>query len=162
MGKPRKPPAKDPHAVALGKRGGAKGGRTRAARLTPAERSNAAKLASLARWGSKAAETESVPTTVGEGGALDLRRLRDETYAAAQGLAQQSGTRLDDETAVLKLVEAVGQLAKAMSMKGSKANPPSRVKAIVAQELAAVLRSVMVLAGVMAIDVADLVRKPTT
>jgi hypothetical protein len=41
---------KNPHAVALGKMGGAKGGNTRAARLTPEERSASARKAALARW----------------------------------------------------------------------------------------------------------------
>jgi len=41
---------KNPHAMALGKMGGAKGGRTRAARLTPEERSASARKAALARW----------------------------------------------------------------------------------------------------------------
>jgi hypothetical protein len=41
---------KNPHAVALGKMGGSKGGKSRAARLTPAERSAGARKAALARW----------------------------------------------------------------------------------------------------------------
>ena len=41
---------KNPHAVALGKMGGSKGGKTRAARLTPEERSASARKAALARW----------------------------------------------------------------------------------------------------------------
>lgn len=41
---------KDPAAVALGKRGGLKGGIRRATRLTPERRSQIAKLAALARW----------------------------------------------------------------------------------------------------------------
>jgi len=41
---------KNPHAVALGKMGGRKGGETRAARLTPEERSASARKAALARW----------------------------------------------------------------------------------------------------------------
>jgi hypothetical protein len=41
---------KNPHAVALGKMGGSKGGRTRAARLTPEERSASARKAAIARW----------------------------------------------------------------------------------------------------------------
>jgi hypothetical protein len=36
--------------MALGKMGGAKGGKTRAARLTPEERSSSARKAALARW----------------------------------------------------------------------------------------------------------------
>jgi hypothetical protein len=42
---------KDPAAVALGRKGGLKGGKARAAKLTAEERSNAAKRAAAARWG---------------------------------------------------------------------------------------------------------------
>jgi len=41
---------KDPAAVALGRKGGIKGGPARAARLTPAERSESARKAVRARW----------------------------------------------------------------------------------------------------------------
>ena len=41
---------KNPHAVALGKMGGSKGGKKRAAKLTPEERSASARKAALARW----------------------------------------------------------------------------------------------------------------
>jgi hypothetical protein len=41
---------KNPHAVALGKMGGSKGGKIRAAKLTPQERSDIARKAVLARW----------------------------------------------------------------------------------------------------------------
>ena len=41
---------KDPAAVALGRRGGLKGGKARAARMTPQERSEAARRAAEARW----------------------------------------------------------------------------------------------------------------
>jgi hypothetical protein len=43
---------KNPHAVALGKMGGSKGGKKRAARLTPEQRSASARNAALARWAS--------------------------------------------------------------------------------------------------------------
>ncbi len=42
--------ARDPAAVALGRRGGLKGGRARAERLTPEERSRIARRAAQARW----------------------------------------------------------------------------------------------------------------
>jgi len=42
---------KNPAAVALGKLGGAKGGATRAAALSPAKRRAIAKKAAKARWG---------------------------------------------------------------------------------------------------------------
>lgn len=42
--------AKNPAAVALGKLGGLKGGKARAAKLTPVQRADIAKRAALARW----------------------------------------------------------------------------------------------------------------
>ncbi len=45
---------KNPHAVALGRLGGKKGGITRAKRLSSEERSAIARKAALARWHSKA------------------------------------------------------------------------------------------------------------
>lgn len=42
---------KDPAAVALGRKGGLKGGKARAAKMTPKERSEAARNAANARWG---------------------------------------------------------------------------------------------------------------
>jgi hypothetical protein len=44
---------KDPAAVALGRKGGLKGGKARAASMTPEQRSEAAKKAAAARWGAK-------------------------------------------------------------------------------------------------------------
>ncbi|MEW6531008.1 MAG: hypothetical protein AB1473_09245 [Thermodesulfobacteriota bacterium] len=41
---------KNPHAVALGRLGGLKGGRARAKKLTPEERAEIARLAARARW----------------------------------------------------------------------------------------------------------------
>lgn len=41
---------KDPAAVALGRKGGEKGGKARAAKMTPEQRSAAAKKAAEARW----------------------------------------------------------------------------------------------------------------
>jgi general stress protein YciG len=41
---------KDPHAVALGRKGGKKGGVARAANMSPEERSEAARKAVQARW----------------------------------------------------------------------------------------------------------------
>ena len=42
---------KDPAAVALGRRGGVKGGKARADKLTPDQRTEAARRAALSRWG---------------------------------------------------------------------------------------------------------------
>lgn len=46
-------PEKNPAAVALGRMGGLKGGKARAAKLTPAKRKAIAKKAAKARWKSK-------------------------------------------------------------------------------------------------------------
>jgi len=43
-------PDKDPSAVALGRKGGLKGGKARAAKLTPERRSEIARKAAAARW----------------------------------------------------------------------------------------------------------------
>ena len=47
---PRTEEGKDPAAVALGRKGGLKGGRARAARMSPLRRSEIAKQAAAARW----------------------------------------------------------------------------------------------------------------
>jgi hypothetical protein len=41
---------KDPAAVALGRKGGLKGGKARATKLTPEQRSESARKAARARW----------------------------------------------------------------------------------------------------------------
>jgi FMN phosphatase YigB (HAD superfamily) len=46
-------PGKNPHAQALGKLGGSKGGHARAANLSPAKRKQIAKKAAKARWTKK-------------------------------------------------------------------------------------------------------------
>ena len=46
-------PSKNPHAVALGRLGGLKGGAARAASLTPKKRSQIAAKAAKTRWGKK-------------------------------------------------------------------------------------------------------------
>jgi len=43
-------PTKDPAAVALGRKGGLKGGKARAAKLSPEQRSEIARKAAQARW----------------------------------------------------------------------------------------------------------------
>lgn len=50
--KPRKP-RKNPHAVALGRKGGKIGGVVRAERLNPQQRSDIARLAATSRWEKK-------------------------------------------------------------------------------------------------------------
>lgn len=47
---PEEPDDRDPNAVALGKKGGAKGGPARAAKLSPERRREIAQQAARARW----------------------------------------------------------------------------------------------------------------
>ena len=51
--RPEPKPTKVFDAVGMGRRGGLKGGKARAASLTPERRVEIAKKAALARWGSK-------------------------------------------------------------------------------------------------------------
>jgi len=44
---------KNPHAVALGRKGGKKGGKARWANLTPEQRSELMRRAVLSRWGKR-------------------------------------------------------------------------------------------------------------
>jgi hypothetical protein len=55
-------PEKNPAAVALGRRGGRKGGLARAAKLTPEERSKIARKAVRARWDKANSERELLRT----------------------------------------------------------------------------------------------------
>ncbi len=53
-GEPAEEPSeKNPHAVALGRLGGAKGGKARAEKLTPEERKEISRKAAKARWEKK-------------------------------------------------------------------------------------------------------------
>jgi hypothetical protein len=52
-GPPDPDAGKDPAAVSLGRRGGLRGGRARAERMTPEQRSEAARKAAQARWRAK-------------------------------------------------------------------------------------------------------------
>lgn len=54
QGAPQDNSGKDPAAVALGRKGGLKGGVARAAKLTKEQRSESAKKAAKARWQQKA------------------------------------------------------------------------------------------------------------
>lgn len=50
---------KNPAAVELGRRGGKKGGKARAAKMTPEERSESARKAAQARWAKKRQQDSS-------------------------------------------------------------------------------------------------------
>jgi hypothetical protein len=49
---------KDPAAVSLGRRGGLRGGKARAAKMTPEERSESARRAAKARWAKQPSDVD--------------------------------------------------------------------------------------------------------
>jgi hypothetical protein len=55
---------KDPAAVALGRKGGKKGGLARAAKLTPTQRSESARKAVQARWAKSKAERSAAAPVI--------------------------------------------------------------------------------------------------
>jgi hypothetical protein len=67
---------KNPAAVALGRKGGKKGGPARAAKLTPEQRSESARKAVQARW-SKAAQPAPMLDTSKKALHLCLERIKD-------------------------------------------------------------------------------------
>lgn len=87
---------KDPAAVALGRKGGKKGGPARAAKMTPEERQESARKAVQARW-KKAKETKGgqVMTLREElrEGAKRLAQPVDLKALISQGLMKKEGSR---------------------------------------------------------------------
>ncbi|HYW47506.1 MAG TPA: hypothetical protein VE959_31850 [Bryobacteraceae bacterium] len=74
------PHKKDPAAVALGRKGGIKGGPARAAKLTAAQRSESARKAVQARWtkaGNGSAPATPVLDTSKKALHLCLKRIKD-------------------------------------------------------------------------------------
>lgn len=53
-------PSKNPAAVALGRKGGLKGGKARAASLSAAKRSQISRKAAAARWGKSTLDRSSI------------------------------------------------------------------------------------------------------
>lgn len=70
---------KNPAAVALGRKGGKKGGPARAAKLTPEQRSESARKAVQARWAksNEAAPAATVSDTSKKALHLCLKRIKD-------------------------------------------------------------------------------------
>src|ERR671937_252749 len=80
---------KDPHAVELGRRGGLKGGKARAAKRSQEERSESARKAAQARWakqGKRGPAREAAPESVTGRGEL-MTRARPSVLAAVVLLA---------------------------------------------------------------------------
>lgn len=110
---------KDPFAVALGRRGGLKGGPARAANMTAEERSNAARTAARARWEARQPPTLLSITWADGVDSADVRRL-SQAWAAriseknavaacrvqTDGTAPQRPTPPPDQTAIPVIIGA--------------------------------------------------------
>jgi hypothetical protein len=85
-------------AVELGRRGGRKGGRARAEKLTPEKRSDIARKAAVARWERSANDAVEAEGAL-EGKRTRMReRLRQAYIAGAEEQSQESrGRSLTDE-----------------------------------------------------------------
>jgi hypothetical protein len=79
---------KDPAAVALGRKGGKKGGLARAAKLTPAERSESARKAVQARW-AKTKTKRSPDHMVNQGATADTKTFSDTSDHAFMSLLKR-------------------------------------------------------------------------
>jgi hypothetical protein len=90
-----KTPKKNPAAVALGRKGGKKGGLARAAKLTPEERSEIARKAVRARWDKANAEREPLKT-------VNVRTKRDSSDDAVLRLLRRIKTT-EDPSEIRKL-----------------------------------------------------------
>lgn len=86
-------PQKDPAAVALGRKGGKKGGLARAANLTPEQRSEIARKAVQARWDRGKANREISPIQTVAGKAVSV--------------SQQSNNFTDSDRAVLEILQRI-------------------------------------------------------
>ncbi|HUD99671.1 MAG TPA: hypothetical protein VMR62_08860 [Bryobacteraceae bacterium] len=80
---------KDPAAVALGRKGGKKGGLARAAKLTPAERSESARKAVQARW-AKTKTKRSADYIVNKGETADMKTFNESQINEAMPAADTS------------------------------------------------------------------------
>jgi hypothetical protein len=78
---------KDPAAVALGRKGGKKGGPARAAKLTPKQRSDSARKAVQARWAKGKAGSDHIVLKRNDMSTKPLGQLRKKINEAAPGVA---------------------------------------------------------------------------
>jgi hypothetical protein len=69
---PREEREKDPNAVALGRKGGLKGGKARAQKLSPERRAEIARKAARARWSPSLGDGTRPPRRARQAGSNDL------------------------------------------------------------------------------------------
>lgn len=110
---------KDPAAVALGRKGGKKGGLARAAKLTPAERSASARKAVQARW-AKVKAKKNAGYVVNKGDNLGMKTFNGfqadaampsiDTSKKALHLCLKRIKETNDENELLRLAEQIQRI----------------------------------------------------
>jgi hypothetical protein len=110
---------KDPAAVALGRKGGKKGGLARAAKLTPAQRSESARKAVQARW-AKSKAKRSAANIVNKWETADMKALNEFQIDEASPVIDTSKKALhaclkriketNDEKELLRLAEQLQRI----------------------------------------------------
>ena len=111
---------KDPAAVALGRKGGKKGGFARAAKLTPAERSESARKAVQARW-AKAKAKRRADYMVHKGDRIDEAMPAIDTSKKALHLCLKRIKETSDENELLRLSEQLQRIVFRRQYRNAKA-----------------------------------------
>jgi hypothetical protein len=100
---------KDPTAVALGRKGGKKGGPARAAKLTPEERSESARKAVQARWAKgKTRSAHTIVKTNGSGSSPDVSVI--DTSKTALHLCLKRIKNAKDESEIRRLTQELQRI----------------------------------------------------
>ena len=121
---------KDPAAVALGRKGGKKGGLARAAKLTPAQRSASARKAVQARWAKVKAKT-SAGYIVNKGDNLGMKTFNEfqideampaiDTSKKALHLCLKRIKETNDENELHRLAEQLQRIVFRKQYRNAKA-----------------------------------------
>jgi hypothetical protein len=121
---------KDPAAVALGRKGGKKGGLARAASMTPAQRSESARKAVQARW-AKSKAKRSADYLVNKGDAADMKTFNEFRIDEAAPVIDTSKKALSaclkriketkDENELLRLSEQLQRIVFRRQYQNAKA-----------------------------------------
>ena len=110
---------KDPAAVALGRKGGKKGGFARAAKLTPAQRSESARKAVQARW-AKSRAKRSADYIVNKGAIDEAASVIDTSKKALYACLKRI-KETNDEDELRRLAEQLQRIVFRKQYQNAKA-----------------------------------------
>ena len=95
---------------------------------------------------------------------MEFKELQEKIITNAESYGKKYGVKIDEDFALLKLYEEVGELAQAVLIHRKKSRPEKHLpeeksRAELAHELADVLGMVVVNAHLMGVDLEDAVNK---